>query len=985
MLIASSPEAAWQGAIADWFARVTPETWKSERPTVVVAPTRGQTRALRHRLLGAGLSALGLQFFTPPYLRSLLAGDTATLPPPREHLRLLLALAAEEQLADPSLSETERLAAISVRRTPDHLLGLLEQLSAAGSDFGRIDLTAFRPVVRKFRALLTTSKFDLSPEADRKTLAHARQAAPALNHLLIAGFHGGHWPLWPLLRAAVHAAEHATILLQYPRVEAHDLDSAWIGTWEEALGEARPVEAGEEIAAPARETFFLAGMDMREQADAIAATAHQFLADERCVRLGLVFPTAGALSRLVAAALTRQGIPHYDATGQMAPGIFEAADFWNWMELQRTPRLNALFRFLTALPHDHSCFRKISRRQIADGLNRALGELALDDLGILITSTRGRDAKGELISAALASIHFLPERATFAEFLRATADAFALLEWTERWREIEQRIAWTATVRSSFSRTLYLQWLEETTVSFSATRDLLGQHPYALVQILTPAQAEDQSWSHLILCGLNEGAWPASGRGDFLPAPQIDALNQSVQKLNRAASRRGRQGEGHVVVREGATLFLGAAQQRQLGLAQFTGLIESARHGLALTASVVQEATPERVSNPSDLFGRVYHDVHGQPLAQTTMRVLRDATRRWLDAAALPPHAASAETPGILQTRVAYAARRHAGPSGEYDFALRDAPNEIKPLSVSDVETMLKAPALVWMKRYIGVEGEEDSTYAWNATVGKWTHDWLASAIGKGEDFAAFSPPLIQEGVRAAAERKRAEVQLLCRQTGKNVPDWWESAWENALCLALTLGRILGTAEGWSWAVPEWRIETQPIALGEDRSLLLRGRADLLLAKTLAQPSSLAVPALWIIDFKTGSKKSLAAKTRQTAEQRAQRVVKQVLKCEALQLGLYALTAQQLGAQTVAVSLLSPLIARAEPQLTLEDFSECGAAFRELARMQATGIFGMRGSLRGAFTFAKDYPLATLAIDDEAIDERWEATHPDLAGDEERW
>ena len=53
--------------------------------------------------------------------------------------------------------------------------------------------------------------------------------------------------------------------------------------------------------------------------------------------------------------------------------------------------------------------------------------------------------------------------------------------------------------------------------------------------------------------------------------------------------------------------------------------------------------------------------------------------------------------------------------------------------------------------------------------------------------------------------------------------------------------------------------------------------------------------------------------------------------------------------------------------------------------MQATGIFGMKGPLRSAFTFTKDYPLATLAIDPEIIDERWEQTHPDLALEEESW
>ena len=53
--------------------------------------------------------------------------------------------------------------------------------------------------------------------------------------------------------------------------------------------------------------------------------------------------------------------------------------------------------------------------------------------------------------------------------------------------------------------------------------------------------------------------------------------------------------------------------------------------------------------------------------------------------------------------------------------------------------------------------------------------------------------------------------------------------------------------------------------------------------------------------------------------------------------------------------------------------------------MQATGIFGMKGPLRSAFSFTKNYPLATLAVELEILDERWELTHPDLALEEESW
>src|SRR5205085_1158759 len=141
---------------------------------------------------------------------------------------------------------------------------------------------------------------------------------------------------------------------------------------------------------------------------------------------------------------------------------------------------------------------------------------------------------------------------------------------------------------------------------------------------------------------------------------------------------------------------------------------------------------------------------------------------------------------------------------------------------------------------------------------------------------------------------------------------------------------------------------------GDNRTLLLRGQADLLLGKTDALPTSLALPDLWIVDYKKGNRKSLAPKSRKKDEPRPPRVLKSVLKGDALQLALYTLAAQQLGARGVEVSIFSPLIAKPEPQLCDGDFADCGPVFRELARMQGTGIFGMKGPLRSAFSFTKN-------------------------------
>jgi hypothetical protein len=43
----------------------------------------------------------------------------------------------------------------------------------------------------------------------------------------------------------------------------------------------------------------------------------------------------------------------------------------------------------------------------------------------------------------------------------------------------------------------------------------------------------------------------------------------------------------------------------------------------------------------------------------------------------------------------------------------------------------------------------------------------------------------------------------------------------------------------------------------------------------------------------------------------------------------------------------------------------------------------MRGRLRDEFAFRGDYPLATLAIDQDMLAEKWERTHRELSDGED--
>ena len=66
-------------------------------------------------------------------------------------------------------------------------------------------------------------------------------------------------------------------------------------------------------------------------------------------------------------------------------------------------------------------------------------------------------------------------------------------------------------------------------------------------------------------------------------------------------------------------------------------------------------------------------------------------------------------------------------------------------------------------------------------------------------------------------------------------------------------------------------------------------------------------------------------------------------------------------------------------QLTIESLDTLDGTWRGLLRMQESGVFGGFGPLRSEFGHGSPYPLATLAIDEEVVEEKRWRTHPELA------
>src|SRR6266536_2861040 len=166
---------------------------------------------------------------------------------------------------------------------------VFDELNAAGWSLADIDQPALSATAERFDKICRECDFAFVHEADRLAVANAEKLPVRFSGLLVMGFNGTHWPLWPLLHAAVKSSLQAAVVLNDPRDEARDVDETWVGTWEEVFGEAEPVgepQGGTGDHSPS--VHFVVGRDTTDQARAIVALTAKFLCEKNCERIGIL-------------------------------------------------------------------------------------------------------------------------------------------------------------------------------------------------------------------------------------------------------------------------------------------------------------------------------------------------------------------------------------------------------------------------------------------------------------------------------------------------------------------------------------------------------------------------------------------------------------------------------------------------------------------------------------------------------------------------
>lgn len=946
LFIEVSFDALWKSALQNWFDRANQTAWRSRQPTVVLVPSRSYGFFLKSRLLETGAGFAGISFWTPGECRTFLQCrfDEAVPIASREDLQLLLGTVAERAAESP--------VARAVARDPASVLRCVEQVTAAGWDMQELGGANLEPLLEKFAKTLKKSGLQTTQQADRWLWERcAKQAEPIFESLLVVGFTGTHWPIWYLLGAAVSVAKSATVGLFAPGVDAQQIDKAWIDSWKHHCGRSSSVSARR---APSRAACpkldYRVGQNLREQAHAIVAQAITYLSDKSCARLGILFPGYGALSREVASLLGALEISHNDSPAHFKPQPSDDGMWRAWLELQKHGRLEPFKQLL------HSCPAAVAHlpgdlKDVERALDDAFTEVLVDDLAVVAAFLRQRqnETRRKIGEAIVASFARLPEKATLTDFVAKAASSLSGIGMSDRAALVAEHATTLARCGElSISRDAFLRWLDESQKVRQPIRDESGSHPYARVQLLLYVHAENQTWSHLILAGLNDGEWPPPFESSgFLPESAIEKLNKRATSEKKA-------------------LCLGPFELRGLAHRTFDQLVESAEVAACATASLTSETEPDRHLVTSESLMKLFFEDRSKTLGNKQLADLQQQTSEWLQKSRLFETTATGYK-SVAQTGRAFKARRDETKKfGEYEFALSRRSQRSLSLPCKEWENALQDPGSVFLKRILGVEASRSGTNEdrWSLTAGTWIHRWLRSAAdpaGNRGFVKMPSPAEFSRELRAASVATQRAAAEAFDDAGRAMPRWWLAGWAEAVWKAEQFAAALAALPDWPWLAAEWKLP-EGVQAG---SLRLRGRIDLLLAQ---QPRADTGP-LWVLDFKTGR-----MKVKLTG--------KNLAKGTGVQVALYALALQSLGAADVTASLVR-LGEPVEAGLKHEEVAGATAVWETLCAMQDTGVFGMIGELRPEFGLPRTYPLATLPINLDVLEEKWALTHPKLQPEED--
>jgi hypothetical protein len=934
-------ESEWRGVVRPWLEASRGSLGRS----ILVAPTRGQTQALKQRCLEENVPVLGVEFLTPGLARRK-RGAPEELAKGLQLLVLRSKIEARlEALAedDPSRGTWRSLASDLEVALQD-----FESLLRGGYRAGHFPRPELREVFGELSSWVESHGYVLGPLQDEKDAlgpASAENARIADRVLVLAGGPEGWGEFFGLL-AFVKRCPSVCVVLSEPEFSGSGLSGeAWVDAWEKALGTAPlPIDIEDpaggcggvadlwgRVSGSSERADLLVGMSRSDEMQMVAEHVERILA-AGAQSIGVIFPKADAAHGLLARLLGARGIAFADLIGCVGTVPIETRILRALADLYergcRLEELLALWPLL--LTHGATTLSPGGARRACEELyEKVQAHAFVPHLSLLETlGEAGKEVAriGRLVGPSW------PERLTPAEALGLFSDAMERLgiDPPTGWSTLQE---FALRAKDPMPARALVEAIRSFIPEKGPPSSAPGKSTFARVTLTTVRRAAGVAWSHALFVEANEHCWPRRDESSCW------LLDEDRSRLDRT---EGRFSIGLPTAEERS------ATERRL----YQAIARDTRCRVAFSAAHLDPEDPELKLDPNGWLERVLWDKgylkggRGQegPLHRIAL------VRRVDSEAEVPP-----------EWLAVWSRRRD--PSAPFDAHFLGDPGGARPLrlSPSQIERGAIDPATLWFDAVIRVRRIDWRPFsrARGTTVGILGHGLLASALGSaptGGDF--FRMPH-----REVAEESLASEIARLRERWPRELYWDSFQLDVARAASQLLARVYDMGDLPYGAAEAPLPADASVPLDESTRIPVHGRMDLVLADRERWDGA----RVEILDFKTGSTKPISAKLMASG-------------CTLLQLGVYLEAARSVGAQG-RVWVLKP--EKKPSSLAMEELPEALVKLRAVGRHLATGLYGALTVDRTEYSHGFEWPLACSPVPHTVLEAKFAATFGAGSGGED--
>jgi hypothetical protein len=932
LLLSGFAEHTWQAAVRPWLLGSRGSLARS----LLVAPSRGHTHALKQRCVVEGVRLIGTEFLTPSLARC----KRSTPPAPQRVvcallLRALLdARVAALDPADPSLGVLRSLAS-----DIDGALDSFDELVGAGLSAAHFPRPELRELFGAMEAWFEGHGYKFAPRCDAADWAEPADPAPAADRLLILAGGPENWPEFLGLAALAARCTSVRVVAASPQFRGPGAaDEAWVRQWEAILG----VEAGQiDLPEPAqgcgavgelwggpggsaeRAEALIGGSRPDEAALAAEAVASLVAAgsDNVAVILRGPGPAHSRLLRMLAA----RGIAFADLVGETGAPPLEVrvrravAEF-----LERGCRMEEFLALWSLLRADNLVSIGLRRaRRVCQDLYDDTQSSQLAPLADRLKGSDGEDAR-EVARILAFLLPAWPAKIVPAEALSRFESACAALSAGGAAPGWGALVEFASKHPGAVPSAAILGAIRASLPERAPVPSAPGRGVFARVTLTTIRRAAGLPWSDVVLAEANSGSWPAA-REPGVWFPESARAGLALGPERAALTLPGRD----------------AAADLERGL--YRALARDTSGRLYFTAACHGEDDPELALVGNPWLERVLFSKGVLPGAG-------DGGLQALAVAAPGPVREEARAPGAW--RGIWVRRRD--PSAPFDEFFLGGPSGKAParMSATDIERGVEDPAALWFKAVLRVQRVEWRPFARTPgrALGEVVHDVLAAALRGTPAEEHFTNMPDQASAGAALERELSAARSRWPSNAL-----WDSFHIHVSSVARSLlASVYALGKAPFIAIEAAMPAGASVPVGQGRMLGVGGKMDVVLSDRPGWRGAHVA----VVDFKTGGDPRLSA--RRMASTGA-----------SLQLGVYLAAARSLGAGG-AVWMLKP--GERPAGLEMSELDEACVKLAIIGRHLETGLYGARTRDRTDYTHAFEWPLACAPVPGSVLEAKFALT-----------